>query len=92
MTQSLTDRIQRSRFVVVEADQAAGRLRVRGVGDVCSDLSCRGETVVVTDEGGESALGTLNPGDIIKVESPSGTVERIVVVRRAWEEWASPEV
>jgi len=36
-------------------------------------------------------FGLINPGDIIKVESNAGRAERIVVVRRAWWEYASPE-
>jgi len=92
MTQSLTDWLQQSRLIVVEVDQAAGRLRVRAADDSCSDLSCRAQTAVVTDEDANGDLGTLNPGDIIKVEPSADRPEKIVVVRRAWEEWASPEI
>lgn len=92
MTQSLTDWLQEHRLVVVAVDKAQGRLRVRGTKDVCSDLSCQGETVVVTDEGMTTDLDALNPGDIVKVEPAAGRPERIIVLRRAWEEWASPEL
>jgi hypothetical protein len=92
MTQSLTDWLQRSRLMVVEVDTKEGRLRVRGAEDACTELSCREQTLVVTDEGTTSDLNALNPGDIIRIESASGHPEKIVVLRRAWEEWASPEL
>ncbi|PYM43525.1 MAG: hypothetical protein DME12_03385 [Candidatus Rokuibacteriota bacterium] len=92
MTQSLTEQIQRSRLVVVEVKGAEGRLRVRGEADVCTELSCAAETLVVTDEDTKAGLDTLHPGDIIKVEPADGRPDRIVVLRRAWDEIASPEV
>jgi len=92
MTQSLTDWLQRSRLLVVEINAKEGRLRVRGAEDACTELSCPERTLVVTDEGTTSDLDALNPGDIIKVESAAGRPEKIVVLRRAWEEWASPEL
>ena len=33
----------------------------------------------------------LNAGDIVRVEETAGRPERIVVVRRVWEELTSPE-
>ncbi len=91
MTQSLTDWLQRSRLTVVEVDAARRRLRVRGAGDACSELSCGERTLVMADEG-SGGLDALNPGDIIKIEPVNGRAETIVVLRRAWEEIASPEV
>ncbi len=92
MTQSLAEHIQRSRLMVVEVNRAEGRLRVRGEADACTELSCSSETLVVTDENSSAGLDALNPGDIIKVEPASGRLTRIVVLRRAWDELASPEV
>ena len=92
LTQSLTEWLQQSRLVVVEVDPAARRLRVREASERCSDLGCRAETLVVTDEGESADLGILNPGDVVKVESGRDGPERIVLLRRAWEEWASPEL
>jgi len=89
---TLSEVIQSSRLLVIDVDPAAGRLRVRGVDDACSELSCREQTVVVDGEVDNAGLGSLHPGDIIKVESPDGRPEKIVVLRRAWEEWASPEL
>ncbi|HKB27358.1 MAG TPA: hypothetical protein VKG64_20175 [Methylomirabilota bacterium] len=92
MTQSLAEHIQRSRLMVVEVNRAEGRLRVRGEAGACTELSCSSETLVVTDENSSAGLDALNPGDIIKVEPASGRLTRIVVLRRAWDELASPEV
>ncbi|HEV8309292.1 MAG TPA: hypothetical protein VGW35_16660 [Methylomirabilota bacterium] len=92
MTESLTDRLQTSRLLIVEVDKARGRVRVRGAQDACTELSCHQGTVVATDEGTTADLAALNPGDIVKIESAAGRPSRIVVLRRAWEEWASPEL
>jgi len=91
MTQNLTERLQTVRLTIVEVDPARGRLRVRGEADACSEIACGEQTLVLSDEG-RGGLETLYPGDIVKVE-PAGTQpERIVIVRRAWDEIASPEI
>lgn len=90
MGQSLTDLIQKSRLTVIEVDKGAGRLRVRDDSEMCTDLTCQG-SLVVTEEESRADLGLINPGDIIKVESKAGRPEKIVVLRRAWEEHTSPE-
>jgi hypothetical protein len=91
MAQSLTDWLQQSRVVVVAVDPASGRVRVKGDADACTDLSCSERTLVVTDEGVAANLAALNAGDIVRVEEASGHPQRIVVVRRVWEELTSPE-
>ena len=90
MGQSLTDQIQKSRLTVIEVDKGSGRLRVRDDSEMCTDLTCQG-TLVVTEEESRADLGLISPGDIIKVESNAGRPEKIVVLRRAWEEHTSPE-
>jgi hypothetical protein len=92
MAQSITDWLQESRLTVVAVEKATNRLRVKGEADLCSDLTCRDGTLVVTDDETRADLDFLNPGDIIKVEPAGGPPERIVVVRRVWEELASPEL
>jgi hypothetical protein len=87
-----TDWLQESRLVVVSFDPASRHLRVRGAQDACSDVRCAQDTVVVTDEHADLALDALSPGDIVKLESSDGGPTRIVVLRRAWEEYASPEL
>jgi hypothetical protein len=91
MSQSLTDWLQQSRFVVVAVDPARGHLRIKSEAEVCTDLSCHERTLVVTDDGTAPDLTALNAGDIVKIEEASGRPERIVVVRRVWEELTSPE-
>jgi hypothetical protein len=92
MTQSLTDWLQQNRLIVVSVDPSTHRLRVKGVADVCTDLSCSERTVVVTDDVASGGLGALNAGDVVKLDGgTAGKPERIVLVRRAWEELTSPE-
>jgi hypothetical protein len=92
MAQSLSELIQQSRLTIVAVDKSRGGLRVRGAGDVCTDLSCSERAVVQTDEETKAGLDLLNPGDIVKIEPATGPAEKIIVVRRAWEEIASPEI
>ena len=92
MAQTFTDWLQASRLVVVAVEKDRHRVRVRGVEDVCTDLVCHDETLVVSDdESPNHDLDSLNPGDIVKVESAGNRANRIVVVRRVWEELTSPE-
>jgi hypothetical protein len=91
MTQSLTDWLQQSRVVVVGVDAVTRRVRVKSEAAACTDLSCHERTLVVTEDGAAPDLTALNAGDIVRVEERSGRAERIVVVRRVWEELTSPE-
>ena len=92
MTQSLTDWLQQNRLIVVSVDAATHRVRVKGAADVCSDLMCSEQTLVVGDEAGDTGLTALNAGDIVRLDGGTpGQPERIVVVRRVWEELTSPE-
>ena len=90
MTQSLTDWLQQSRLTVVAVDPAQHRLRVKGEG--CSDLSCHERTVVITEDGVEAPLTALNPGDVVRLDETTHGVAKIVVLRRVWEQIASPEL
>jgi hypothetical protein len=92
MTHSVTEWLQQSRLIVVAVDNERRRLRVKNDGDMCSDLSCHEGTVVIADDRGEHDLATLNPGDVIKVSPSTDNPEAIVVLRRVWEELASPEL
>ena len=91
MVQTLTDWLKQSRLIVVAVEMDKGRVRVKGDGGVCSDLSCGEQTLVVSDDDPAGTLESLNPGDIVKVERAAGKPDRIVVVRRVWEELTSPE-
>ena len=92
MSESLTDRLQQTRLMVVDVDREHGRLRVRGEG--CTDLSCHTRTIVITEDGREAGVDALYPGDIVRIESDAegDGVARIVVLRRVWEGIASPEI
>ena len=90
MTQSLTEWLQQSRLTVVAVDPAQHRLRVKGEG--CSDLSCHESTVVITEDGVEAPLAALNPGDVVRIEETGRGVTKVVVLRRVWEQIASPEL
>ena len=92
MTLSLTDWLQQNRLIVVAVDAATRRVRVKSAADVCTDLSCAEQMVVVTDENAADGLAALNAGDIVRLDGGTpAQPERIVVVRRVWEELTSPE-
>jgi hypothetical protein len=88
---SFTESLQRDRQIVVSVDTSRGTVRLKGAADACTDLSCSERTLVVSDEGTRADLALLNAGDIVRVEGPSERPERIVVVRRVWDELSSPE-
>ena len=87
----MTDWLQQSRFVVVAVDPARRSLRIKGQAEMCTDISCTERTLVVSDDGAAPDLSALNAGDIVRIEEASGRPERIVVVRRVWEELTTPE-
>ena len=91
MVQSLTDALQQERLIVVAVDKNNGRVRVKSESDMCSDLFCHEQTLIVTDEGKGSDLDALNAGDIVKLRTVGDRALEIVVVRRVWDELSSPE-
>jgi hypothetical protein len=91
MEEGLTESLQRSRLTVVEVLAEAGRVRVRGAEEQCSDIACGADAIVDASEGPTGGLEALNPGDIVRLETRAGGGHRIVVVRRVWDELTSPE-
>jgi len=89
MTQGLTDWLQHNRLTVIGVDKERGRNRVRAHDDACSDIAC-GDSLLVAGEG-SAGLDALQPGDIIRVDREPGRQDKIVVVRRVWDELTSPE-
>jgi hypothetical protein len=90
MANSLTEWLQQSRLTVVAVDPDHHRLRVKGEG--CADLSCHDRTVVITEDGVEASLVALNPGDVVRIDETERGVATVVVLRRVWEQIASPEL
>ena len=90
MAMSLTESLKHNRLTVVAVDKAAGRIRVKGEADVCSDVGCGG-TVVVTEDGPTHDLAQINQGDIIMMDVKDGRATEIRVVRRVFDEYSSPE-
>ena len=88
---SLTDSLQQDRHIIVAVDNVRKTVRIKGFADACTDLSCSEQTLVVSDEGSGADLAALHAGDIVKLEGPAGRPDRIVVVRRVWDELSSPE-
>jgi hypothetical protein len=90
VAQSITDRLYESRLTVVAVEPGSRRIRLKGSAEACTDVTCSGEAEVVADDvtGG---LDVLCPGDIVRIESRAGAADRIVVVRRVWDEFSSPE-
>jgi hypothetical protein len=94
VNESLTDRLQQTRLMIVAVDREGGRLRVKG--ETCTDLTCHARTIVLTEEGTLAGIEALYPGDIVRLEeevTASGlAVSKVVVLRRVWEAIASPEL
>jgi hypothetical protein len=88
---SFTESLKKDRHIIVSVDISRGTVRVKGVADACTDLSCSEDMLVVSDEGTRADLALLNAGDIVRLEGPDGRPDRIVVVRRVWDELSSPE-
>jgi hypothetical protein len=88
---NLTAAVQTGRMTVLTVDRDAnqivslnseGEVRVTTVSD---------KALVVTEDKKAADLALLNAGDIIQVEPRDGQVQRIRVLRRAWQETTSPE-
>lgn len=87
----LSGALQMGRQTVLNVDPAARRfLSVTGTGQVRVSEVNRG-TVVLTEETQGAGLALLKPGDVIRVEPTRGQIQRIVVLRRGWQELESPE-
>jgi len=87
----MTRAVQMGRDTVLTVDPSVGRvLSLTGTGEVrVSEVSK--SVTVVTDERQRASLALLRPGDVIRVEAPRGQIQRIVVLRRGWQELESPE-
>lgn len=87
----LTSAVQTGRLIVLKVDEPGHRLvSLSGVGRVLVTDAGK-DTVVVTGDGKGASLGSVKPGDVVRVEPTSGFSRRIVVLRRGWQELESPE-
>jgi hypothetical protein len=86
-----TTSLQQDRHIVVSVDRSSGTVRIKSAAETCTDLSCSEQTLVVSDEGTHADLSRLNAGDIVRLEGHARRPQRIVVVRRVWDELSSPE-
>jgi hypothetical protein len=87
----LSGAVQATRQTVLNVDPAGQRfLALTGTGQVRVSEVSKG-ALVVTDETQGAGLALLRPGDVIKVEAPHGQIQKIVVLRRGWQELESPE-
>ena len=87
----LTGAVQMGRQTVLNVDPAARRVvSVTGTGQVRVSEVNRG-TLVLNEETQGAGLALLKPGDVIRVEPRHGQIQRIVVLRRGWQELESPE-
>ena len=87
----LSGAVQMGRQTVLNVDPAARRVvSVTGTGQVRVSEVNRG-TLVLTEETQGAGLALLKPGDVIRVEPRHGQIQRIVVLRRGWQELESPE-
>jgi hypothetical protein len=87
----LSGAVQIGRQTVLTVDPAGRRfLSVTGTGQVRVSEVNKG-TLVLTEEAQGGGLALLKPGDIIRVDAPRGQIQKIVVLRRGWQELESPE-
>jgi hypothetical protein len=78
MAQSFTDSLRENRMIVVAVDRQSGRVRVKGASEACTDLTCSGETLVVSDEG--EASGRTRQAVLLLRKHLEG--RHVAVVRR----------
>jgi hypothetical protein len=88
---NLTEVTQTGRMTVLKVNKEARQIvALNHVGRVrVAELS--NKAVVITEDKKAADLALLNAGDLIQVEPRDGQVQRILVLRRAWQETASPE-
>lgn len=83
----LTDLIQAKRMTVLDVNKSTNQVR-------CIKhnwMAIAPTATVISNDGRTIGLGELKAGDLIKVESKGGEVQKIVVLRTAAEETASLE-
>jgi hypothetical protein len=91
VTPDATRAIQLKRLTVLGIDRSARRLlSITGSGRILRADVSNGAVVVMEDRK-TTDLALVKPGDVITVEPSGGPIRRIVVLRQAWQDMASPE-
>lgn len=83
----LSDRVEASRMTVLEVNKSTHQVR-------CIKhnwMAVASTATVIGHDGRKIGLGGLAAGDVIKVESKDGEVQKIVVLRTAADETAGSE-
>jgi hypothetical protein len=83
---ALTRGPQSRPLTVLEVDESARRLvSVSGGGQVLITNLGRNASVV-SEERPAASLGSLRPGDVVRIEPAGGHDHRVVVLRHAWQQ------
>ena len=91
IAQDLTAAIQTSRMTVVDINRETRRIVCMNSLGKVHEHRVTADATVITEDKTASDLALLNPGDVIRAELRAGRVQKIVVLRHAWHETASPE-
>ena len=84
MSDSLIDRFQQSRLMVVDVDREHGRVR----GEGCTLLSCHTNTVVVTENGREACDRVF---DLVRKGDESSDMLKAGVLNGVPRTWKDPQ-
>jgi hypothetical protein len=91
IAQDLTAAIQTGRMTVVDINRETRRIVcLNSLGKV-HEHRVTADAKVTTEDKTASDLALLNPGDVVRAELRAGQIQKIVVLRHAWHETASPE-
>ena len=88
---NLTAAIQTGRMTVLKVNRGANQIVSLNSEGKVRVTTVSNKTLVVTEDKKAADLALLNTGDLIQVEPRDGQVQRIRVLRRAWQETTSPE-
>ena len=91
IAQDLTAAIQTGRMTVVDVNREAQRIVCMNSLGKVHEHRVTADARVTTEDKTSSDLALLNPGDVVRAELRAGRIQKIVVLRHAWHETASPE-
>ena len=91
IAQDLTGTIQTGRMTVVDINRGTRRIVCMNSLGRVSEHRVTNEARVVTEDKTATDLARVSTGDVIRAELRAGRIQKIVVLRHAWHEAASPE-